>query len=282
VVRSLDATDSPVLSLGLVGTRDGFVCTVGEPRGDVAPLGRARCRSAPLEELAAVPRATLDTEPMLAGSRYQLGGSSAVVVTRGDASITIAPIPEEPEAVRVCETTGIDIVVIEGRLVHDVRQTTVAFVGEGVLVGVGTAETHAADYHFACRPEEARLTWLETDIDVPILLVRQVVCGLAGCESIMSRLPRAGTDPMVASIAGQVLLVYAGDEGTRMRLAPITEIGSAPDLAVPPGDGSAVLSRALFARGGAAIVTIRTASGVEALRVDVTGRVARLPVDHDG
>ncbi len=167
------------------------------------------------------------------------------------------------------------MVAVDGDLIHGVRETLVAFVGPSSLLGAATVRTEVYAYHFACRPEEARLTWLSVAArgDAPILVVHQAVCDHTSCERIESRLARSGTDPMVASIAGQVLLVYATDAGTRMRLAPITRIATAQDLDVPPDPDAPILSRSLFARGGAAIVTLRSTLGVHALRVDTTGAV---------
>jgi hypothetical protein len=282
VVRNLDATRSPVLSLGLVGrSGDGFRCVFGEPRGDTAPLTPVRCAVATEDELAVPPRGLL-TEPVdLAGRTYELDEDGQLLARHGDDAIVLSPLPPAPERIEVCETTGVHVVAIDGDLVHGVRETVVAFLGDDSLLGAASVETQVFTYHFACRPEEARLTWISADVegDAPILVLRQAICDRTQCERVESRLARAGSDPMVASIAGQVLLVHTGDDGTRMRLAPITEIATARDLEVPPDPDVAVLSRSLFARGGAAIVTLRSSLGVQALRVDTTGRV--VPVSDD-
>jgi len=283
VVRSLDLVQSPVLRLGLVdGDGAGRLCEIGRARGDGAPLDVARCRGAEAEELVAV-RREFATTPQAHGSRsYHVNAEGTLLATRDGDTVAVGPMPPAPEAIRVCESADVDVVAIDGDLVHGVRQTAIAFLGPTGLLGAVMTETHIFEYHFECRPEEARLTWLEADVEgeTPIYVVNQAICDRTTCRTVTSRVARAGTDPMVASLAGQVLLVYRGDDGTRMRLAPITEIAETADLEVSSDGDAPVLSRALFARGGAAIVTIRSTIGVRALRVDATGTVAELRVEN--
>ncbi|MBW2460182.1 MAG: hypothetical protein JRH11_00960 [Deltaproteobacteria bacterium] len=281
VARDLDAFESSVLHLGLIDREGaGTLCTIGGGTNAAAPLALARCRTAtPAELTRPAPGSVADARP-LGDASYQIGPGGELVVTGTSGNHAVTPMPEEPEAIHVCEAGDTRVVAVDGNLVHGVRQTAVAFIDASAGSDAMLVETHVYAYHLACRPDEARLTWLEAAVEGenPILVVEQVVCTREGCETMQNRLPRTGTDPVVACIAGQVLLLSAGEDGTRMRMAPVTAIDDAPDLDVPPDGDFPVLSRALYARGGAAVVVLRTSRGVRALRVDATGVVRPLPV----
>lgn len=281
IARDLDAFESSVLHLGLVDREGaGTLCTIGGGTNATAPLALARCRTATPAELTRPTPGSIADPRALGDATYHIGAAGELVVTGSPGNHTVTPMPEEPDAIHVCEAGDTRVVAVDGNLVHGVRQTAVAFIDASGASDAMLIETHVYAYHLACRPDEARLTWLEAAVEGanPILVVEQVVCTREGCETVQNRLPRTGTDPVVASIAGQVLLLSAGENGTRMRMAPVAAIDDAPDLDVPPDGDFPVLSRALYARGGAGIVTLRTSTGVRALRVDATGDVRALPV----
>lgn len=290
VPRNLDTFESPALHLGLVDLDGaGTLCTIGGGTNAAAPLAMARCRRASPEELRRpVPRSITESR-LLGDAMYHIGTNGDLVVARGASTRRVTAMPAEPDAIHVCQAGTTRVVAVDGNLVHGVRHTAVTFIDASAPAtpDVPTAallvETHVYTYHLACRREEARLTWLEAAVEgeTPIIVVEQVVCTPEGCQTIQTRLPRLGRDAVVASIAGQVLLVSVGDGGTRIRLAPITEIGSAPELDVPSDGDLPVLARTLHARGGAAIITLRTSDGLRALRVDTTGEVRPLPVIGD-
>lgn len=186
----------------------------------------------------------------------------------------VGPTPPNPERFRACRSADALAIVVDGELVHEERRIGVTFLGpEGWTTPVG--ETAGIfDYELTCRGTEATLTWVEGG--AAGLTVVQVRCRPAGCERTTTAFTPPGTDPMAADLAGRTLLVWAAEDGTRARLAPLVELGTARDMGPLHDARLHVLARRLYVRGGVAVVVLRTAAGLSALRIDAGGRVSAL------
>jgi hypothetical protein len=123
------------------------------------------------------------------------------------------------------------------------------------------------DGDFTCRGREATFTWLERDT------VHQARCTPAGCKTQASDplvLPwDSGRPNRVSDVDGKAILVGIGMTAgpvaaasvktVRMRVAPVSEIASAPDVVVlgdPAHDGVDVTDVHVYVRRGAALVLV--------------------------
>jgi hypothetical protein len=289
LIRRTDEVPSATLTLAM-SDEDGHarVCVVGrEALGD-APLDMARCRDATVEEVAPTPRRE-PTEPHAYGDVvtawlvHTEGAAKDELFVRSEdgRDVEIGDAPPSSERIRACRSASGLVLVVDGKLSHDARDVAFTFFDGGAWSApvVGAAQQY--ETALTCRDGEATLTWLEAAFEgeAGITLVHQVRCRATGCEAGQSRVSVGGTDWMAADLAGQVLLVWASDGGTRARLGPLATIGREGDLGPVHDEDLPVLARRLFVRGGVAIVTVRTAEGLYGFRIDTTKRIAPLGVE---
>lgn len=251
-------------------TRDGALLHVD---------GEATARfEAPVRPAAASPALVWDRFLWLDGARVH-----AKPALEDHEAVEVGQVPENAEHVRGCKSGDALAVIVDGPIVHGVKQVAVTFAdADGWSAPVGT-EAGVFEYQISCRGREVALTWLvpgEGPGDTRRVV--QARCTPGGCEKAEGRMTFAGSDPHVADLAGEVLVVWAGRDATHARLAPLVELDIAPNVELLPQPEAPVLSRHLFVRGGAAVLVHRTRDGLFATRIDAGGRAAALPVRERG
>ncbi len=198
--------------------------------------------------------------------------------------VEIGAAPAEAERLRGCRSNEALAAAVHGRVVHGVRPVAVTFHDASGWSAPVASRAGVYEYDLSCRGREATLTWLEASEEGgDSRRVVQVRCTPEGCDRAEAPATFAGADPLVADLAGKVLLVWAAQDGTRARLAPLVELATAPDLGeLPEPAASPVLARRLFVRRGVAVLVYRTRDGLFGLRIDAGGRVEPLAVRERG
>ncbi|MEM9193256.1 MAG: hypothetical protein AAGF12_29040 [Myxococcota bacterium] len=229
----------------------------------------------------------------LAGDDVVLVGDQVVVRERTDeadrillvnfdeeAPRVLGELPIHTERMRVCSRDDVGVLAVDTRLSSGQRKVHVFFHQEGSWSEDVVTDARGPEYRLSCRPGRAAITWLDADGSqaVRVRTVHRGVCTPEGCTHTQSVAQIAGSDPMVGELGDQILMVWASEDGTRGRLAPLTEIDEGRTLGLLHDSDLRVLARRLYFRQGAAILTLRTAEGVSAIRIGQDGRHALLPV----
>lgn len=265
-------------------TEDGAAAVLlGRPEGTFE-LVRTR-RGAEEERVAPLP-AVGPGSPMMVWDQLlwleRREGAGDVLRARGvfgGEPVEVGEVPPRSERIRGCRSSEALAVVVDGELVHGVKQLAVTFRDDRGWSTPVTAEAGVYDDQLSCRGREATLTWLEAmPAGGDTRRVVQARCTPSGCERSEAHVTFSGSDPVVADLAGRVLLLYADGSETTARLAPLVELDDAPAMEGLPQAEGAVLARRLFVRGGAAVLVYRTAAGLFAARIDAGGRASPLPV----
>jgi hypothetical protein len=257
------------------------LCTIGGGDPDGPPLARAVCRGSDVLEVAEPARAPKD--PITLGRQRLSIVSDELVVEdlESGARTVVGALPPGSEALRACVTSDAAVVVIDGRLSHGNRDVFVSFgTGDG-WSELASGPARIFEPVTTCRGTEVTLSWLEPIDGGRILMAHQLRCRPGQCEAAQERFSIAGADPIIADLAGRVLAVWNASDGTRMRLAPLTELDEAPDITDVHDPALRVLARRLFVRGGTAVLLLRTAEGTYGLRIDTIGSVTPLPVEEE-
>lgn len=134
-----------------------------------------------------------------------------------------------------------------------------------------------------CRGEAAQLTWLLTKPDG--VEMNQQRCTVQGCTRVRQLLQFDGSDPLFGTIGdGKTILVWKSPLGdTRMRIAPLEQIGTAPPVVLfddAAHGGMEVLQRRLLLRGDHALLVLRTREGARALRISADGSFVGVRLDR--
>ncbi len=284
-VRDLDAVPGRQLHLGLTGpSRRSRACTVGSDRADDPLLAEARCEELPPDAPELPPeRGPTDAldlgDATLSLERGSASDTLVVAERDGETRRVVGTAPSGSSALRACRSSESIAVVVEGPLADDGRDVLVAFRGADGWSALASERAGAQEPALTCRGDEAALTWIEPVDGGRIPIVHQVRCRPGACEAAESRLSIAGTDAIAVDLAGRALVAWSASDGTRLRLAPLTELADAADITHVHDPALHVIARRLFVRGGAAVLTLQTDAGTYGLRIDTTARVTPLPVE---
>jgi hypothetical protein len=128
------------------------------------------------------------------------------------------------------------------------------------------AEARPGSIH--CDGDYVRLGWFEP---VPVPSAHVSTCGQTGCAHARAPSPDIDTDPVIAPVANRVLAAYTlrtengGNGGLRYRLAPLTELATAPEHVVfDDGEHEGLQvepTLSVFVRGRRAVIFV-TSKGV--------------------
>jgi len=148
---------------------------------------------------------------------------------------------------------------------------------EGETARAVTTTLPAPPHRLACDGEGASVVWVRTDRRPREQRrrhdVTEVRCTPAGCATTTAVLTGfAAWNPVAVDLGGVILLVRADGRAVRMRLAPLDQLGDAPDRELLAGTVEPV-SIGLYPRGAHAAVLIDFPDHAVLLRVGRDGTV---------
>ncbi len=288
LVAKSDRVPGAVLQL-LLRSIDGKeqLCTVGPgPTGeqlaslrcteDSAPIGRFK-RAQDGDEIAGLrPRARADSGGQTVEGDHGPADRLVLVGANGE-EVEVGPIPHSTAGFEGCTSEEADFVVANGAVVHGERRVAVTrrLRGRGDWSVPSFGDALITHYVLTCHRATLVLTY--PTVDSPgVYLVHREICrsgdgSTLTCDREETTLSLPGSDPVFADLGGQILAIFTGPDGR-----PAGRLGE-EELSVPEPPGR-VLSRDLYVRGDAAILTMRTAEGLFALRISSNGRTRVL--DH--
>jgi hypothetical protein len=240
---------------------------IGAPEG--APIGLSWDRVVWLGEAPA-------EQPRPIFAQRVLLGELAPAVSLGDGPVT--PSPDQLVAASCKTSSSLATMFVTAHAHEKDRPTSIAIATDD---GGSSVQTLTDIYapELTCSAENASIAWLLADARG--IAVQRRRCSARGCDTLKHPLRFRGSDPYVAQLGDRMLLLYRSPLGdTRMRLAPLEELETAPETILYDDGahgGLTVLARRVFIREGRALIALRTREGARAIRIDPDGTASAVP-----